>query len=303
MTQAGLVFNIQRYSIHDGPGIRTCIFLKGCPLKCLWCSNPESQAAMPELAFFEFRCQGCGRCLQLCPRKAIKQIKFGSKKVNLTKCDLCGQCVKDCPSGAWKLYGKVMTVAEVMEEVIRDIPFYRKSGGGITITGGEPLSSSSFTKELLMAARDEGIHTAMETTGYGNSDYLKGLIPYLDLVLFDLKHMDSGRHRSLTGKSNSSIHNNARLLADSGVQINFRIPLIPGLNDSEENLRATGKYAKSLGVERIDILPFHQFGESKYSYLAKSYKLRGIRSLDQADVIVSQTILEEFVPIVTIGGA
>ncbi|MDD5127197.1 MAG: glycyl-radical enzyme activating protein [Dehalococcoidales bacterium] len=266
----GLIFAIQRFSIQDGPGIRTTVFLKGCPLRCKWCSNPESQEAGIELMVDAGKCTKCGRCLEVCPAGAI--VLEPQLAVDSPRCHLALKCTEACLYGALEPAGKNVTVREVMKEVMRDTAYYRNSGGGITLSGGEPLYQPRFTHALLMAARKAGLHTAIDTSGFAPWHVFKQVLPYTDLLLYDVKHMDSQIHKEATGVDNLLILENLRKLSKKKVKIWLRIPLIPGFNDSEDNLRKTGDLAKEIVAEKVTILPYHEWGRTKYEKLGRSYK-------------------------------
>ena len=267
----GIIFNIQGYSIHDGPGIRTNVFLKGCFLRCAWCQNPESQSLKPELFYFKEKCTGCGRCVDVCPEHAIRVIEALSN-TDRNRCRGCGQCVQVCPNEARSLVGKEITAEEVFQRVKKDELFYKRSKGGVTLTGGEPLFQPDFSKKLLSLCREAGIHTALETCGYASWETLKDLLQYVDLVLFDLKHMNSEKHREYTGVSNNLILENIRKIHhDLKIPVRARIPVIPGYTDSDENIRATaGFIAKELSASvPVHLLAYHQLGGTKYERLGK----------------------------------
>ena len=271
----GTIFNIQGYSIHDGPGIRTVVFTKGCALRCHWCSNPESQNFGPEVEFLESKCISCGRCLSSCPRDAINaELKVRSGfKMDKSRCDECGECAHRCPSGALRRIGEEMTVREVMSRIRRDAPYYRKSGGGVTLSGGEPLAQPGFCAAILKECYDSNIHAALETAGHVPWRHFEEVLPFTDLVLYDIKHMDDGRHTALTGVSNHSILANARRLAQSGVEMIVRMPLIPDYNSSRTDLIAIAEYVTGLGIREIHLLPFHQLGKDKYKRLCREYAM------------------------------
>jgi len=259
----GVIFNIERYSIHDGPGIRTLVFMKGCPLRCLWCANPESQKRLPEVGFAEKNCIKCGRCLELCPVGAITESRKG-REINREVCTSCGKCAEVCPTGALILWGREMTVKEVMEEVQKDIPFYLTSGGGVTISGGEPMMQSEFVGILLEECHRNGLHTAIETSGYANWESFERVLRHLNLVFYDLKQMDPVKHKEFTGVSNKLILENAKKIDSKGISMIIRIPIIPGYTDSEENIREIAKFTKELKtVREVNLLPYHRLGESK----------------------------------------
>lgn len=282
----GIIFNIQRYSIHDGPGIRTIVFLKGCPLRCRWCSNPESQKLRPELGFIVAKCNHCGNCIEACPQAALS---FGEDRTLLTdrrKCNSCGVCVPVCYPEALTVYGKEMTAEEVLEEVRLDELFYKPSGGGVTASGGEALSQHRFIARLFKLCHEAGIHTCLEVAGYARAEVLQRLLILTDYVLFDLKHMDPNMHRKLTGKPNELILENAKMVVRSGTPVLFRMPLIPGLNDDLENIKATVEFVKALGegVLGIELLPYHRLGMGKYQALGRQYLLKETKPSDLAGI-------------------
>jgi len=259
----GQVFNIQRFSIHDGPGIRTTVFLKGCPLHCLWCHNPESQQRKPELSFLDQRCIGCGYCFKACPRGAHRMAD-GRHILDRELCEACGICTSECYAGGLELVGKTMTVSEVITEVLKDWDFYQTSQGGMTLSGGEPLSQFEFTRSLLVAAREKGLHCGVDTSGYTAYEKLAALLPLTDLFLYDIKEMSDQRHRKLTGVSNRKILANLRRLHDDGARIQLRLPLIPELNDNLEHLQACGQLVHSLPhLDGVEVMPYHRLGLSK----------------------------------------
>ena len=286
----GTVFNIQRYSIHDGGGIRTLVFLKGCPLRCLWCCNPESQRGAPQLGYIEARCIGareCGvPCIAACPAGAIRLNDAGKTVVDRTNCDTCGKCAAACGKGALKIVGRNMTVAEVMAEVEKDRPFYRRSGGGITVGGGEPLAQYKFAAALFEAAHGAYLHTALETCGQAPWTHLSAVLEHVDTLQFDIKHMDPSKHKDLTGKSNELILDNlskVRSVKDPRDVI-IRIPVVPGCNDSAENIRATAKFAAGLDFNRIELVPYHRLGTSKYAQYGMVNPLDGCEPPSDADM-------------------
>lgn len=290
----GLVFNIQRYSIHDGPGIRTVVFVKGCPLHCLWCDNPEGQKPHPEIAYFEERCTQCEACLKICPKKAIAVRGNKVKGIVISKCTLCRKCLDVCPSNAFQQIGNYMTVDEVSKEVEKDSMFYRY-GGGVTISGGEPATQPEFVAELLKRCQEKYIHTAIETSGHTKWKIMEKILRYTDLVLYDIKMMGSMKHKKFVGVSNKLILENAMKLSISQVPMVIRIPLIPTYNDDEENIKATAIFARKLNtVEEIDLLPYHHFGESKYRILGKKYKLKNLQLPSQGQVHIVKEIIESY---------
>jgi len=264
----GLIYDIKRYAIHDGPGIRTTIFFKGCPLRCLWCHNPESWRSHAELGFRRARCVRCGRCVEQCPQKAIS-ITDGLPDTDPDRCTLCGRCVESCPAGAREIIGSQMTADQVAAEIKKDIIFYDQSGGGVTFSGGEPLAQPDFLLALLELCRKNSIHTAVDTTCYAQPEVVDAVAEKTDLFLCDVKHVDSELHERFTGADNILIFENIRRLAEAGKEIIIRIPIIPGYNDSMQNIDATARFAASLpGLKRIDILPYNRGGTEKASRLA-----------------------------------
>jgi pyruvate formate lyase activating enzyme len=267
----GFVFNIQHYSIHDGPGIRTTVFLKGCPLRCIWCQNPESQTSPPQLFFTAEKCSGCGACAAVCPEKAI-EIFDGKSKTNRALCKGLGKCAEVCPNEARAVMGKKMSAAEVFREVNADAVFYRKSGGGVTVSGGDPLAQPDFTLEILKMCKEAGLSAALDTCGYSGWDVFKKVLPYVDIVLYDFKHMDAETHRRLTGVSNELILENAGKIIREfpGIIFVARIPVVPGCNADLENITRTARFIKELGKPvKVHLLPYHRLGETKYERLEK----------------------------------
>lgn len=269
--EEGIVFDIQRFSLHDGPGIRTIVFLKGCPLSCLWCCNPESQALKPVLMYQKEQCIGCGKCAQVCKSGAIVPGQPG--KIHREMCTACGECASICPTGALVLKGTAMTVEQVVNLLKKDATNYRKSGGGITISGGEPLTQWKFTTELLKACKAQGWHTAMETTGFGSEEAVAAVCPYLDLALADVKAIDPKLHKRATGVSNELIQKNIRWIAEHTAAV-VRVPTIPTINANEEEFRKICAFVRELPhVDTIHILPYHTYGENKYGLLDQSYPM------------------------------
>jgi len=277
MPSKGMIFDIKRYAIHDGPGIRTTVFLKGCPLRCLWCHNPESISGSPQLIYTPQKCIGCGHCFDACQNGAHILVE-GHHVMDRRKCISCGACAEGCFSGALEIAGQMVTVDEVMAEMLRDRIFYINSGGGVTLSGGEPLFQPEFTLALLEAAKEEGVHTALDTSGYTPWDVLEGVVRFTDLVLYDLKQMDSRAHRALTGVPNELIIDNLRRLDGHDIPIWVRIPLIPGRNDGDSHFHAMGEFLSRLeNIERVEILGYHRLAESKYERAGMEYTLKGLR--------------------------
>lgn len=289
--EKGVVFDIQRFSVNDGPGIRTIVFLKGCPLSCLWCCNPESQRKEPDVMYDAKKCIGCGKCMKACVHGAIGP--GNTTWVDRSKCVGCGECVNVCPTGALTLKGEVMTVSEVIHVLRRDAHYFRKSGGGVTLSGGEPLMQWKYARELLKACKAQGWDTAIETTGYGSEEAIEAVIPYLDLVLLDCKSTDPVVHKRVTGVSNELIQKNARKIVSMANKVIIRVPTIPTVNASEEEFHRIAEYAKSLGVDTVHVLPYHTLGQSKYEMLGKAYAMGyEIKSLPREEAAVYQRVVE-----------
>ena len=263
----GTIFDIKKYAIHDGPGIRSTVFFKGCPLACRWCHNPEGINVASQRIYRRERCIGCGECIRICPHEAMIQTAEGIVW-NSAKCDLCQTCADHCPAEAIEFVGRKVAVDEVMREIVKDIAFYDESGGGITLSGGEPLMQPDFLLELLDACAETDLHRTVDTTGYAASELLLQVAQKTDLFLYDLKLMDDARHRDFTGVSNERILNNLKLLAQMGARIQVRVPIIPGINSDFENIDRTAEFVSDLtGVEQIAILPFHNSARGKYGRL------------------------------------
>jgi pyruvate formate lyase activating enzyme len=262
-SRTGIVFDVKRFAIHDGPGIRATVFLKGCPLTCLWCHNPESQQLAAELLFWADRCMGCGDCVAACPAGAVTLVE-GRVATNRVRCTGCGACVEVCPADARALVGRSWSVDEVLEAVERDVLFYDESGGGITLSGGEPLAQPDFAASLLSEAKGRRIHTVLDTCGHGEWATLDRVAQETDLFLYDVKHLDDDRHRALTGVSNTLILRNLERLSETGRRIWLRYPVIPGENDGEAEIAALGRLVSRLpSVDAVHVLPFHRGGERK----------------------------------------
>ena len=267
------MFDIRRYSIQDGPGIRTTVFFKGCALSCWWCHNPESQALAAELVFHEDRCIRCGACVAACPHGAVTWVN-AAPRTDRARCQACGTCVAECHAEARELAGRVMTVAAVLDAVERDRPFYEESGGGMTLSGGEPLLQPEFAAELLRGARERGLHTAVDTCGHVPWEAFERLRGDVDLFLYDLKLVDPVRHRRHTGAGSERIVANLLRLSQLGHRIALRVPVVPGITDDAENVRAVRDLAAGLPhLVRVDLLPYHRSGTGKYARLGRAYRL------------------------------
>jgi pyruvate formate lyase activating enzyme len=269
----GWIFDIQRFSIHDGPGIRTTIFFKGCALSCLWCANPESQSQRPRLLYFSSLCTSCGACVRACPRAAVT-IENDALRHDRDKCTACGACTVVCRHEARLLSGKQLSVAELCGAASKDWRLYMQTGGGITCGGGEPLQQPGFLHSLLLELHDGlGYHTCLDTCGFAPWKVFEQMLPCLDLVLLDVKHMDNARHKRLTGVSNEPILENGRELGRRGFPVLIRVPLIPGENDEEANVRALGEFLRENGLKDVELMPYHTYGLNKYRALGRVYPL------------------------------
>ena len=261
--EVGIIFDVQRCSMHDGPGIRTTVFLKGCPLACQWCHNPESQSFKPQLGYFREKCHVCRRCESVC-ETSVHHFEGEQHEVKHNLCTACGKCITHCPNGALKLYGQKTTVQEIMEIVLRDLPYYEQTGGGLTISGGEPLAQLKFTKGLLKASKSAGIHTCIETSGYAPTVNIMEILPFTDYFLFDYKVTGEANHKVYTGASQKLILENLEVIYNSGKKIMLRCPIIPNVNDNQvhyEAIRALNIQYPNLEV--VEFLPYHDLGKSK----------------------------------------
>lgn len=265
----GIIYNIQRMSIQDGPGLRTTVFFKGCPLRCLWCSNPESQSFTPQMLYFDNLCTGCGACAAVCPQGAVVRREDGRFDRDAERCDHCGTCVEVCPSRARVMSGQDMTVDEVMDVVRKDSLFYENSGGGVTLGGGEPTAGGAFFLDVLQAAHDDAFHVTVDTCGFCPPERFDQVTKLADLFLFDCKHMDPEQHKRLTGQDNAPILRNLRAALESSTPVRIRMPLMPGLNDGEDNLAAMADFFRPHGRREIEVMPCHAFGRNKYLALGR----------------------------------
>lgn len=269
----GIISEIERYAVKDGPGIRTVIFLKGCPLRCKWCANPETQQTISQLMYWQNRCIGCRKCIQICPNQALS---WGACGIEITrsKCVSCGACVDHCNSQALIMAGERKTVAEIMKDITKDNPYYQTSGGGVTFSGGEAACQSDFLYELARECKKQGISTCIETCGYIKWEVFQKLLPYIDFFYYDLKIIDEEAHRELTGVSNSLILDNFCRLVNAGANITVRIPIIPGINNTDKNIHNTIKFLLEHAPGcHVSLLPYHRLGMSKYEKLDMEYSL------------------------------
>jgi len=302
LSSAGIIFDIEKFSIHDGPGIRTTVFFKGCPLSCEWCHNPESQALERERWFWERRCIRCGACVEACTHGAIS-LSGDSVITDDARCVVCGDCAQVCQAEAREIVGRRVTVAEVMAEVEKDIVFYDESGGGVTFSGGEPLMQPDFLRALLYSCEEQEIHTAVDTSGLAAWKTLQSISEHVDLFLYDLKLMDDEKHRRFTGVSNDLILSNLRALTSQGSAITVRVPIIPGVNDDDENILRTGEFVASLPrVPSVSILPYHKAGADKYARLNKTYALPQTQSPSDERMAEIAALLQSIGLTVKVGG-
>ncbi len=282
----GIIYKIERLAVYDGPGIRTVIFLKGCPLSCIWCASPESQKRTPETGFWQDKCTGCGSCLDVCPAAAVTKDLKSNIIYDHKKCQNCGQCTP-CLSGARKTIGKKFSVGDVVRELEKDSVFYHRSTGGITLSGGDPVFQPIFSAGILKKAVEMGFHTAMETCAHAEWNLFKGMLEHLDLIYVDIKHMNRHEHKKLTGKTNGVILENIQQMDTHFPNLEkiVRVPIIPGKNDSKENIDQTAKFARGLKtLKRVELLPYHRYGVATYPVVGKKYQLTQMDSPNRIDV-------------------
>ena len=290
----GKVFDIKRYSIHDGPGIRTTVFLKGCSLRCLWCHNPESADPGPELMHWPGRCSRCYACIEVCPKGAIAKDAAGAVVIDRNACDLCGKCAEACLYDAMQMVGREMSVEDVLAEVEKDRVFYEQSGGGLTLSGGDPFVQSAFAEALLDGCRARGIRTAVDTAGFSKNGVLDRMASKTDLILYDLKCMDDARHKELTGVSNVPIIDNLKRLAAGRTEVWVRIPLVPGVNDDDENIRRTIAFLSSLKtIRRVGILPYHSGGLEKARRIGQESHFRKFETPSEERIAAVEAVFRE----------
>jgi len=302
----GVVFDIQRFAVYDGPGIRTLVFLKGCPLRCWWCQNPEGLSIKPTLVYLAYKCIRCKTCISVCPNKALYfDEERNAVRVKRDMCRLCGTCTNYCPTTAIRFIGREMSVGEVMAEILKDVPFYDASGGGVTFSGGEPLMQPEFLAELLKACKSRGIHTAIETSGYAPFPVFKGVLELVDLLLYDVKLVDEAEHVKYTGVSNKPILLNLHYANSAGKPVIIRIPVIPTITDTDRNVEGVVKLLESLNLDkvlRVDLLPYHDVRE-KYERLDMEYKMPpGLRVSEERLKYIKERIGELGLK-VSIGGS
>jgi pyruvate formate lyase activating enzyme len=272
-SKEAVIFNVLRYTLDDGPGIRSTVFLKGCPLNCAWCANPESQSFVPELLHRDLTCIKCQSCMAICPQKAINVTADGIQ-VDRQRCDICLKCVDVCPTNTMQVMGKCMSLEETYRIIRKDIQYYENSGGGITVSGGEPLSQADFVEALFAKCKEAGIHTCLDTSGYGKASDLERVLVYTDLVYFDIKSLNEERHLEYVGQGIHLIQSNLALINSKDVELVIRIPIIPDFNDSETEIEKIASLVHNLhsGV-KVHLLPFHRYGQSKYAILDRVFTM------------------------------
>lgn len=292
--KCGMIFDVRSFSVNDGPGIRTTIFFKGCPLRCVWCHNPEGLNGEPEIFWDERRCMGSShRCTVVCPKNAL-QGQPGTWKLAAEKCDSGGECARQCPTGAFQIIGSRITSDELIELIGKDRVFYDHSGGGVTFSGGEPFMQPEFLRLILARCREKGIHTAVDTSGYAAWSVIEPLCATINLFLYDLKLMDDAAHLKYTGVSNKRILENLRKIAETGRPVQIRVPLVPGITDPEQNILAIMEFLKTMpALKDVSLLNFHKGGEQKYLRKAMAYTMAVARPLEDQAVERIKTLFEK----------
>ena len=287
-----LVFDVQRFSLNDGPGIRTTVFFKGCPMRCVWCQNPESWDARPEIAFYRQRCQGCLDCMSVCKEKAIWA--YLDKRIDYERCTGCGECANVCVQKALRLIGHVWTVADLVDEIVKDYDYFEESGGGVTLSGGEPMQQALFLSKLLPELKRRRIHVTMETCGQFVWERIESLLPFLDLIYFDLKLMAPDSHQASTGCTNERILKNFVKLSKVFNNLQSRLPVIPGINDDQTNILKTADFLLENGQNSICLIPYHNIGEAKISRLNTDQKSLGIKSQTVHDLYKVKALFQTY---------
>ena len=286
----GLLMDVKRFAVHDGPGVRTTLFLKGCSLRCVWCHNPEGISPRAQTAYYAHKCIGCGECARVCPAGA-QRMDAGGHRFDRERCVACGACEEACLGEAMKLFGRTVTVDEAETIALEDRAFYDHSGGGVTVSGGEPLLQADFVRALFERLKEQGVHTAVDTCGNVPWTAFEKALPVADLFLFDVKHIDSDAHRALTGAGNERILDNLRRLSDAGARIEIRMPLVPGANDDTDTLERIGALLGGLNVETMRVLPYHALARSKYAALGKPDTMPDVPSPDDGAIARAVSIL------------
>jgi len=304
----GTIFNATKYMLEDGPGIRTVVFLKGCPLRCLWCSSPLCQTEEPSLVYLKYKCVSCGACLPACPKEALFADEEGKIGRNFERCTNCGNCTRVCPVGAREMRGSIMTVEEVLEKVEKDRIFYRRGGGGVTLSGGEILMQAGFATHILQRCWDRLIHTAIETCAFGRWEDLRDILTYTNLAFIDIKHADPLIHKKLTGQSNMQILDNIRKAAQYCLELKrhliLRLAVVPGMNDSRENFMDIAHFLRDLpGDWELNLLPYHRYGISKYDWLGRGYQLGDVKPPSRDQLLEMVQYFESFGILCSLGGA
>ncbi|HBU12720.1 MAG TPA: glycyl-radical enzyme activating protein [Clostridiales bacterium] len=305
----GMVFNVERYRIHDGSGIRTSLFLKGCDMACPWCSNPESQRSEKELGVHRNLCKNCGACIGACPQQAVSRAADGTVTTDRALCAACGACVHICPHEAREIYGEIMTVGEVMDGLKKDMAFFMRSGGGVTVSGGEPALQADFVRAVMRECKSECMDTALETCGLANWDAMWKCCEYCDEILFDVKTLVPVQFSRLTAggidtrlKALEVVKNNIRALRARDKTVIFRCVIVPGFNDDAAHIKRTADFAEETGVRQIDLLPFHQYGKHKYASLRMDYTLKDVAALPEELLEPFQKQIEQRGLTCTVGG-
>jgi len=315
MSDEVLITKIQKFSVNDGPGFRTNVFLKGCNMRCIWCHNPETQSFSKEIYWKRLVCVQCGRCLDVCPRGAInppippEEAQADDStyyKINLEKCDMCLKCAEACPYGGLEIVGQPMTVEQILDEVEQDRPFYDNSGGGLTISGGEPTVHPEFVHKLIDGAKERALHVCLDTNGHCKWDIFEPLVEKVDIVLYDLKHLDPEKHKEITGVDNALVLENLKRLSEKGTDVWLRIVVTPGFSDTFEYHKEVINFLKNLPrpLSRIDLLPFHNWCEDKYRWLGREWPMGDMEALKASDVEpLKDLYLSEGISNVTVGGS